>query len=162
MEQTFVRPLFDGNTFTGVEVNVGGEHFLIAPHDLSDKERNWDDTMKLLEQTNNKTFTYKQICVAMMFREEINTILKENGGEPLDKWYWTCVKCSAYNVFGCYGDDGRLGTVNKDNAISCRAVLTLDATLETLPLNETDRLSDLEKKVARLTEDIDKIKNLFK
>lgn len=159
---TFVRPSFDGKIFTGVEVNVGGEHFLIAPHDLSDKERDWKDTMKLLEQTGNKTFTYKQICAVMMFREEINTILKENGGEPLDKWYWTCAEYSATYAFSYYGYDGGLDSDDKNCTCSCRAVLALDAPLETLPLNETDRLSDLEKKVAGLTEDMNKIKNLFK
>lgn len=130
---TFVRPSFDGKIFTGVEVNVGGEHFLIAPHDLSDKERDWNDTMKLLEQTANKTFTYKQICAVMMFREEINTILKENGGEPLDKWYWTCAEYSAYCAFIYVGNFGYLYDYGKDNAVSCRAVLALDAPLETLP-----------------------------
>lgn len=151
---TFVRPSFDGKIFTGVEVNVGGEHFLIAPHDLSDKERDWKDTMKLLEQTNNKTFTYKQICAVMMFREEINTILKENGGEPLDKWYWTCAEYSAYYAFYYDGYDGTLYGDYGDYTFSCRAVLAL----ETLPLNETDRLSELEKQVVGLTKDMNTIK----
>lgn len=162
MEQTFVRPSFDGNTFTGVEVNVGGEHFLIEPHDLSDGDRTWNDTMKLLELTGNKTFTYKQVCAVMLFHDEINTILKENGGEPLDKWYWTCAECSRDSAFVGYAGGGFLGHVSKLYSFSCRAVLTLDSPIETLPLNETDRLSDLEKKVAVLAEDIDKIKNLFK
>lgn len=159
---TFVKPSFDGKIFTGVEVNVGGEHFLIAPHDLSDKEKDWKDTMKLLEQTNNKTFTYKQICAVMMFREEINTILKENGGEPLDKWYWTCAEYSAFYAFIYSGTYGILYNGTELSTGSCRAVLALDAPLEALPLNETDRLSDLEKQVVGLTKDMNKIKNLFK
>lgn len=156
MEHTFVRPSFDGNTFTGVEVNVGGEHFLIEPHDLCDKEMSWKDTMELLKQTNNKTFTYRQICAVMMFREEINVILKENGGEPLDKWYWTCTEYSVYDAFYYYGDNGCLYYDAKGNPCSCRVVRVLDDSLK------NDRLSDLEKKVTGLTKDMDKIKNLFK
>lgn len=125
MENTFVSPSFDGKTFNGVEVSVGGEHFLIASHNLSNEEMTWDDTMKLLEQANNKTFTYKQMCAVMMFREEINTILKENGGEPLDKWYWTCTEHSAYDAFGYDGSDGSLDNYGKYYTGSCRAVKTL-------------------------------------
>lgn len=161
MVNTFVRPSFDGSTFTGVEVNVGGEHFLIAPQDLSDKKMSWDDTMKILEQTNNKTFTYKQICAVMMFRDEINTILKENGGEILDKWYWTCTEYSPNIMFLYTSNNGCLGYLNKYHTYSCRVVITLDAPIDVLSLSETDRLSDIEKKVAGLTEDMNKIKNLF-
>lgn len=125
MNNPFIKPSCDGDIFTGVEVNVGGEHFLIAPYDLSDKDRNWEDTMKLLEQTNNKTFTYKQICAMMMFREEINAIMEEYGGEPLDKWYWTCAEYSPYGMFFYHGHDNCLSGYFKELTNYCRVVKTL-------------------------------------
>lgn len=112
--------------FLGVRVCVGGEDFVIEPHDLKDgEEMTWHEAMALLKEVGKDTWNYRQICLTMAFKDEINALLKENGGDPLDQWYWTCAEYSAYTAFFYYGGYGILDITYKNNTFSCRGLLAL-------------------------------------
>lgn len=112
--------------FLGVRVCVGGEDFVIEPHDLKDgEEMTWYEAMALLKEVGKTTWNYRQICLTMAFKDEINALLKENGGDPLDQWYWACAEYSAYDAFIYNGNNGNLYHYNKDNTYSCRGLLAL-------------------------------------
>ena len=105
-----VSPYFDeAGVFLGVRVTCMGEDFIIEPRDFNDgKELNWYETMKALKEAGKATWSYRQICLTMFYRKEIDAILEEHGGQPLNNWYWTCAEYSASIAFFYNGYNGTL------------------------------------------------------
>lgn len=122
-----VTPVFEDGKFIGARVCIGGEDFIIAPKDYKDgKEFNWQEAMDALKADGLAVWNYRQICLTMAYRKEVDKVLKDNGGDGLDKWYWTCAEYSAFGAFVYYGTVGGLYYGYKDVALYCRAVLELD------------------------------------
>lgn len=121
-----VTPAFEDGKFIGARVCVGGEDFIIASKDYRDgKEMPWQEAMDALKADNLSTWNYRQICLTMAYRKEVDKVLMDNGGDSLDNWYWTCAECSAGYSFGYGGNIGILYTNNKNNTCSVRPVLAL-------------------------------------
>lgn len=119
-----VTPVFEDGKFIGARVCIGGEDFIIAPKDYKDgKEFNWQEAMDALKADGLATWNYRQICLTMAYRKEVDKVLKDNGGDGLDNWYWTCAEYSAYNSFNYYGGHGTLDINHKGNTFSVRPVL---------------------------------------
>lgn len=122
-----VTPVFEDGKFIGARVCIGGEDFIIAPKDYKDgKEFNWQEAMDALKADGLATWNYRQICLTMAYRKEVDKVLKDNGGDGLDYWYWICAEYSAGSSFGYDGGDGRLGRYSKDSTCIVRPVLALD------------------------------------
>lgn len=67
-----ITPYFENGTFAGARVCVGGEDFIIAPKDYWDgKELPWQEAMDALKADNLATWNYRQICLTMAYRKEI-------------------------------------------------------------------------------------------
>ena len=49
----------------------------------------WKEAIDVLNTDGLSTFNYLQICFTMDFRLEINKVLMDNGGDILNKQYWT-------------------------------------------------------------------------
>lgn len=121
-----VTPAFEDGKFIGARVCIGGEDFIIAPKDYKEgKEFNWQEAMDALKADGLATWNYRQICLTMAYRKEVDKVLKDNGGDGLDNWYWTCPEYSAYCSFICYGTYGSLRNNVKGYAYSVRPVLAL-------------------------------------
>lgn len=122
-----VSPYFDeAGVFLGARVTGMGEDFVIEAQDFNDgKELNWSETMKALKEAGKTTWTYRQICLTMFYRDDIDEILKKNGGQPLNNWYWTAAEYSAGNAFTYYGYCGDLDSTGKYCTYSSRALLAL-------------------------------------
>ena len=102
-----ISPYFENGVFAGVRVTLGDEDFVIAPKDFRNgKEMDWQEAVDALKANGLDTFNYRQICLTMAYRKEINDILEENGGDSLDNWYWTCAGYSAGGSFYYYGNFG--------------------------------------------------------
>lgn len=102
----------------GVAVQTADERFEIALKDIDDgREMTWDDAMKF------KLPTKKQAAIICAYLDDINAKLKEAGGEPLDKWYWTSSEYSAIYAWLYNGNYGRLISGNKYDTHSVRPVL---------------------------------------
>lgn len=83
-----ISPYFENGTFTGVRVRIGDEDFVIAPNDYNYGERmTWYDAMDTLKYNNLDTWNYRQICLTMAYRKEIDQTLVDNGGDRLN-WCW--------------------------------------------------------------------------
>ena len=82
--------------------------------------------MDALKERNLTTWNYRQICLTMTFRKEVDEVLTANGGEALTDYYWTCAEYSASYSFTYYGYLGYLYNLNKTTTFSCRPVLALD------------------------------------
>ena len=82
-------------------VQTVDERFEIALKDIDNgREITWDEAMKF------KLPTKKQAAIICAYLDDINAKLKEAGGEPLDKWYWTSSEYNANHAWfynGCYG-----------------------------------------------------------
>ena len=122
-----VSPYFDeAGVFLGARVTGMGEDFVIEAQDFNDgKELNWSETMKALKEAGKTTWTYRQICLTMFYSDEIDEILKKNGGQPLNNWYWTAAEYSANYAFYYTGIYGNLNNGIKNGTCSSRALLAL-------------------------------------
>lgn len=121
-----VSPYFENGVFAGARVTIGDEDFVIAPKDYKNgKEMPWQEAMDTLKANGLDTWNYRQICLTMAYREEADKVLKDNGGDCLDNWYWTCAEYSAYNSFNYNGYDGILVYDAKAITFSVRPIKNL-------------------------------------
>ena len=126
LEAEIVTPAFEDGKFIGARVCVGGEDFIIAPKDYRDgKEMPWQEAMDALKADNLSTWNYRQICLTMAYRKEVDKVLVDNGGDSPDNWYWTCAEYSADYSFNYDGIYGELDHDTKCIAYSVRPVLAL-------------------------------------
>lgn len=121
-----ISPYLEHGVFAGVRVNLGDEDFVIAPNDYQNGKRmSWSEAMGALKADNISTWNYRQICLTMAYRKEVDKALKDNGGEGLDNCYWTCAEYSAYGSFFYYGNNGSLDYYNKYYPYSVRPIKNL-------------------------------------
>ena len=121
-----ISPYFENGVFAGVRVTLGDEDFVIAPKDYQNgKEMTWPEAMDALKADNLSTWNYRQICLTMAYRKEVDKVLVDNGGDSLDYWYWTCAEFSAYYSFFYSGYCGRLYYHFKYDTCSVRPIKNL-------------------------------------
>ena len=121
-----ISPYFENGVFAGVRVTLGDEDFVIAPKDYQNgNEMPWQEAMTALKVDNLATWSYRQICLTMAYRKEIDKVLDDNGGDVLDNWYWTCAEYSAYISFIYGGYDGILDYDEKNLPYSVRPIKNL-------------------------------------
>ena len=121
-----ISPYFENGVFAGVRVTLGDEDFVIARKDYQGgKEMAWQEAMDALKADNLSTWNYRQICLTMAYRKEVDKVLVDNGGDSLDNWYWTCAECSAGYSFFYYGFTGILYVYIKSTACSVRPIKNL-------------------------------------
>ena len=121
-----ISPYFENGVFAGVRVTLGDEDFVIAPKDYQNgNEMPWREAMAALKTDGLDTWNYRQICLTMAYRKEIDKVLQENGGDSLDNWYWTCAEYSAYYSFFYGGCNGTLDINRKRNTCSIRPIKNL-------------------------------------
>lgn len=127
METTkVITPYFENGVFAGVRVTLGDEDFVIAPKDYQDgKEMTWQKAMDALKAEGLATWNYRQICLTMAYRKEIDDVLTNNGGDSLDNWYWLCDEYSGYYSFFYGGCNGTLDINRKRNTCSIRPIKNL-------------------------------------
>ena len=81
-----ITPCFKDGEFAGVRVCIGDEDFVIAPRDYHyGKAMTWPNAMDALKNDGLSTFNYRQICLTMAYRKEIDKMLEDNGGDKLNK-----------------------------------------------------------------------------
>lgn len=121
-----ITPCFKDGEFAGVRVCIGDEDFVIAPRDYHyGKAMTWPNAMDALKADGLSTFNYRQICLTMAYRKEIDKMLEDNGGDPLYQCYWTREEYSATFSFSYYGLSGRLGYDSKIGTFSVRPIKNL-------------------------------------
>ena len=121
-----ISPDFENGTFAGVRICIGDEDFVIAPKNYQNgKWMTWYDAMNTLKYNSLDTFNYRQICLTMAYRKEIDKVLEDNGGDCLDDWYWTCTENSVGSAFSYYGYNGSLEIISKLDVCSVRPIKNL-------------------------------------
>lgn len=121
-----ISPCFENEVFAGVRVTLGDEDFVIAPKDYQNgNEMPWQEAMTALKVDNLDTWNYRQICLTMAYRKEVDKVLVDNGGDGLDNWYWLRDEYSAYYSFFYGGCNGTLDINRKRNTCSIRPIKNL-------------------------------------
>ena len=121
-----ITSYFEDGVFAGVRVCLGDEDFVIAAKDYrGGKSMPWKEAMDALKAEGLATWNYRQICLTMAYRKEVDKVLMDNGGDSLDNWYWTCAEVSAYDSFIYGGYDDILGNDTKINPYSVRPIKNL-------------------------------------
>ena len=121
-----ISPYFENGVFAGVRVTLGDEDFVITPKDYQNgNEMPWQEAMAALKVDNLDTWNYRQICLTMAYRKEVDKVLVDNGGDSLDNWYWTCAEYSASSSFTYTGNYGILYTNFKISTCSVRPIKNL-------------------------------------
>ena len=121
-----ISPYIENGVFAGVRVTLGNEDFVIAPKDYQNgKEMPWQEAMDNLKADNLATWNYRQICLTMAQRKDVDKVLVDNGGDSLDNWYWTCAEFSAYRSFVYGGGTGGLYHYRKHFTFSVRPIKNL-------------------------------------
>lgn len=122
-----VSPYFDkDNNFIGVRVKALEEDFVIMAHNFKGgKYMTWQETMDALKKEGFTTWNMRQLSLTIYYRDEIDAVLTEYGGDPLDRWYWTCAEYSAVAAFTYSGSNGTLNYFSKNYTYGSRALLAL-------------------------------------
>lgn len=122
-----VSPYFDkDNNFIGVRVKALEEDFVIMAHDFKGgKYMTWQETMDALKKEGFTTWNMRQLSLTIYYRDEIDAVLTEYGGDSLDNWYWTAAEASANTAFSYNGRGGNLIINSKNSTYISRALLAL-------------------------------------
>ena len=103
----------DENGEKWVRVKILDEDFLIAAHDYKEGETDefkWQDAMYAMAKIGRAMWTKKQMHFVAACIEEINTKLKEIGGEELGGYYWSSTEYSSNYAWYVAFSDGYINT----------------------------------------------------
>ncbi len=98
----------------GIYVPVVGK-YLAMQDSFNGAEVNWDNAVKEGAPSRDEWY------IILFFKDEINRLLRENGGEELDKWYWTSTEYSEPFAWNVGASDGNVTHNNKNSQTSVRA-----------------------------------------
>lgn len=76
----------------GIRIKTLDEDFSLSLKNLGghDKQYEWKEMMELLKEKGLTTFNYKQAHIIAAYKDEINKLLEEVGGEPMnDHCFWS-------------------------------------------------------------------------
>ena len=126
METTkIISPYFENGIFAGVRVCVGDEDFVIAPKDYNDgKEMTWPEATDALKAEELATWNYRQICLTMAYRKEIDKMLKDNGGDKLNGC-WIREEIAPTHALFYHSYFGSLAYYHKSYIFPVRPIKTL-------------------------------------
>ena len=127
METTkIISPYFENGVFAGVRVTLGDEDFVIAPKDYQNGNKmHWQEAMAALKTDGLDTWNYRQLCFTSAYKEEIDKVLEDYGGDNLQNGYWTGAEFSLHSVFIYYGFSGRLDYYDKSSIFRVRPIKNL-------------------------------------
>jgi len=100
----------------GIYVPVVGKY--LAMEDSFDGE---EVTWYKAKEAGINAPTRDEWYIILFFKDEINRLLRENGGEELNKWYWTSTEYSEVNAWAVYASNGNVYLNTKYNQNSVRA-----------------------------------------
>lgn len=117
-----ISPYFEKGTFAGVRVCIGDEDFVIASNDYNyGKRMTWNEAMDTLKYNNLDTWAYRQICLTMAYRKEINKILEDNGGDILNGC-WIHEEITPTHAFFYHSYFGLLDSYHKSYIFPVRPI----------------------------------------
>lgn len=75
---------------------------------LSPNEETWDDAMRLAKEAGKALPSLNEIYILLYYKEGINAVLKEHGGDVLDDWYWSSSESWPTYAWSVYFNGGNI------------------------------------------------------
>ena len=97
--------------------------YLDAKH--SAKEMTWDEAMTYAKKAGKELPSQHEMFAILFFKDEINAILEEHGGDLLTEWAWASTEYSAYNAWIVYFNNGYVYADFKYSYLYVRAVAAI-------------------------------------
>ena len=122
-----ISPYFEEGVFAGVRVTLVDEDFVIAPNNYTNgKKMTLQNAKDAIKTENLDTWNYRQVCLTMAYREEIDKVLEDNGGNKLNNLYWVN---DMYGSLTYYYDGGFgiLDYMRYDDTYNIRPIKNLKA-----------------------------------
>lgn len=92
----------------------------------SAKEMTWDEAMAYAKKAGKELPSQHEMFAILFFKDEINAILDEHGGDLLTEWAWASTELSAYSAWLVYFNYGYVYAGGKSDGVSCvRAVAAI-------------------------------------
>lgn len=110
----------------GIRIKTLDEDFSLSLKNLGghDKQYKWKEMMKLLKEKGLTTFNYKQAHIIAAYKDEIDKLLEEVGGEPMnDHCFWSVSEYYSGTAWCYSGYSGTVTDYDKDNSFSVRPLL---------------------------------------
>lgn len=97
--------------------------YLDAKH--SEKEMTWDEAMAYAKKAGKELPSQHEMFAILFFKDEINAILEEHGGDLLTEWAWASSEYSAYGAWVVTFNNGYVLNSSKYLNNSVRAVAAI-------------------------------------
>lgn len=110
----------------GIRIKTLDEDFSLSLKNLGghDKQYGWKGMMELLKEKGLTTFNYKQAHIIAAYKDEVDKLLEEVDGEPMnDHCFWSVSEFYSYNAWFYNGSFGSVYTYDKDTSCSVRPLL---------------------------------------
>ena len=110
----------------GIRIKTLDEDFSLSLKNLGghDKQYEWKEMMELLKEKGLTTFNYKQAHIIAAYKDEVDKLLEEVDGEPMnDHCFWSVSECHSGGAWYYYGNSGIVLNYSKYNSFSVRPLL---------------------------------------
>ena len=91
----------------------------------SEKEMTWDEAMAYAKKAGKELPSQHEMFAILFFKDEINAILEEHGGDLLNEWAWASTEFSANVAWLVYFGGGYVSIAGKCNTYYVRAVAAI-------------------------------------
>src|SRR5574344_127335 len=110
----------------GIRIKTLDEDFSLSLKNLGghDKQYEWEEMMELLKEKGLTTFNYKQAHIIAAYKDEVDKLLEEVDGEPLnDHCFWSVSEYFSNHAWCYYGYTGSVFSYDKSDSFSVRPLL---------------------------------------
>lgn len=110
----------------GIRIKTLDEDFSLSLKNLGghDKQYEWKEMMELLKEKGLTTFNYKQAHIIAAYKDEVDKLLEEVSGEPInDHCFWSVSGYDSRSAWYYHGYYGSVNAYNKYNSCSVRPLL---------------------------------------
>ena len=110
----------------GIRIKTLDEDFSLSLKNLGghDKQYEWKEMMELLKEKGLTTFNKKQALIIAAYKDEVDKLLEDVDGEPMnDHCFWSVSECYSNAAWFYYGYYGYVGYSDKYNSCSVRPLL---------------------------------------
>ena len=110
----------------GIRIKTLDEDFSLSLKNLGghDKQYEWKKMMELLKEKGLTTFNYKQAHIIAAYKDEVDKLLEEVDGEPMnDHCFWSVSESAGCPAWCYIGYSGAVNYNSKNLAFSVRPLL---------------------------------------
>src|SRR5574344_1683663 len=105
----------------GIRIKILDEDFSLSLKNLGghNKQYPWKEMMELLKEKGLTTFNYKQVHIIAAYKDEVDKLLEEVDGEPMnDHCFWSVSEYDSYYAWYYYGYYGAVLSNTKISSFS--------------------------------------------